>query len=354
MKNITLEKVVRFIIISALLIATGMIFSRFSLLLIYLLIALILSYMLDPIVSKLQANGMNRTIAILFVIVSLILVIIWLSTTILPNVGNQIARLAQEFNIETIRYIAITLEEYSIQVIPYLPQGYLESNLSLLYDRFFKFDDIQQIISNIFGLFTNVAVATLLIPFSTFFFLKDGSSLRRQLLQMVPNKYFETTLTIITKIEQKLGAHFRGIAVQSILVATFSWVFLSIAGLNNAMPVAIAIGVANTIPYFGPVIGYLLSIVIAIFETGDFTLVLNCIIAVSLTQFLDNVLFYPAIFSRTADIHPIYVLIIILVGAELAGLVGMLVAIPIATIIRVIVTQIAWSLRNYYVFHTES
>lgn len=354
MNNITLEKVIRFIVIGALLVVASMILWRFSLLLVYLLIALVFSYMLDPIVNRLQAGGMNRTLSIVIVLISVILVIIWASTTILPNVGNQLARLAQQFNIETISFIARTIEDYTIQAIPYLPSGYLENNLQVLYDQFFNFDDVQQVLGNILGLFTNLATAILIIPFASFFFLKDGGKLRRQILQLVPNKYFETTLAIISKIEKRLGKHFRGVALQSTLVALFSWIFLSIAGLNNSLSVGIAIGVANTIPYFGPVLGYILSIVIAIVETGDFSLVLNCIIAVAVVQVMDNIIFYPTIFSRTADIHPLYVLIIIIIGAELAGLLGMLLAIPIATIIRVIITQIAWSLKNYYVFKTET
>lgn len=354
MKNLSIEKVLRFLILTAVFIALGMVLYRFSLLLVYLLIALIISYMLDPVVSRMQANGMNRTLAITLVIIALILVIIWVSTTILPNIGNQLARLAQQFNIETINYIALTVEEYTIQLIPYLPAGFLVDNISVLYDQFLNFDDVQKLMGSVVGVFTNLAAALLIIPFTTFFFLKDGSKLRRQMLQTVPNKYFETTLTIISKIEQRLGAHFRGVALQSSLVAFFSWMFLSIAGLNNSLSVGIAIGVANTIPYFGPVLGYLLSIVIAIVETGDFSLVINCIIAVGIVQVMDNVIFYPAIFSRTADIHPLFVLIIIIIGAELAGLVGMLIAIPLATIIRVIYTQISWSLNNYHVFKSET
>jgi len=354
MMQLSVEKILRFLLVAVLLVFAGMVMLKFSLLLIYLLVALILSYLLDPVVNRMQANGMNRTVSILIVLISVMLLVVWASTTILPNIGNQIARLAQQFNLETVRYIAVTLEDFINQAIPYLPAGYLENNMAALYEQLFNFDDIQKLLGNIFGIFTNLAFATIIIPFTTFFFLKDGGILRRQILEFVPNKYFETTLTIISKIEQRIGAHFRGVALQSTLVALFSWLFLSIAGLNNALTVGIAIGLANTIPYFGPVLGYILSIVIAIVETGDFSLVINCIIAVGLTQILDNVVFYPAIFSRTAGIHPLYVLVVILIGAELAGLLGMLVAVPIATILRVIITQITWSFKNYYVFRTNT
>ncbi|MCH8556757.1 MAG: AI-2E family transporter [Balneolia bacterium] len=353
MQTITAEKVTRFIVYSLVAGLVGFLVWRFSGLLVYVVVSLILSYLLNPLVSRMQANGMNRTLAALLVIFSLLLLLIWVSTTIIPNIGNQILRLAQQFNIETITFITRTIEDYTIQVIPYLPEGYLTSNVNTFFDRFFDVDNIQSVVTNLLGLFTNLFWAVLILPFMTFFFLKDGSKLRRQILTLVPNKYFETIISIISKIETRLGTHFRAVAIQSTLVGVFGWLFLSIAGLNNSVAVGAAIGISNTIPYFGPVLGYLLSIVIAIIETGDFSLVINCILAVMLVQIMDNIIFQPAIFSRSADIHPLYVLFIILIGAELAGLIGMLIAIPTATILRVIITEISWSIKNYHVFKSD-
>lgn len=353
MVNITTEKVFRFLYYTAIGAVVVLLLWRFSALLVYLLLSLILSYMLNPVVNRMQANGMNRTLATFLVVLSVLLLLIWASTTIIPSIGNQLLRLATQLNVETVTFIARSIEEYSIQLIPQLPAGFLTDNVDSFFNRFFDLDNVQAIFGNIIGVFTNLFTALLILPFTTFFLLKDGSKLRRQLLQLVPNQYFETTLNILSQIEMRLGRHFKAVGLQSTLVAFFSWILLSIAGLNNALSVGLAIGVANTIPYFGPVLGYLLSIVIAIIETGDFSLVLNCILAVMIVQIMDNVIFYPAIFSRSANIHPLYVLLIILIGAELAGLIGMLIAIPLFTVIRVIYNEISWSIQNYYVFKSR-
>src|SRR5690606_7597110 len=112
----------------------------------------------------------------------------------------------------------------------------------------------------------------------------------------------------------------------------------------------ISVGIANTIPYFGPIIGYIFYIVVSIIETGDFSLILFCLIAIFIVQMLDNLLFQPLLFSRSADMHPVAILFIILVGAETAGILGMLIAIPIATIIKITINQIIWSFNNYQIF----
>ncbi|MFW6347611.1 MAG: AI-2E family transporter [Cyclonatronaceae bacterium] len=352
MNNITLEKIVRFIIYAGLAVLLYWVMVRFAVILVYLLIGLILSYILNPIVSRMQANGMNRTLSGVLTVFAMLIFIIWLSTTLLPNIGNQLARLGQEFNAETVLLIASAIEEYSLQLVPYLPEGYLIDNIDSKLSNFFNVsaENIQTLIGNILGVFTNLLTAFIIIPFSCFFFLKDGSKLRRKGLELVPNKYFETTVNIINKIETRLVRHFRAVALQSTLVAVLSWIFLSIAGLDNALAVGVAIGVANSIPYFGPFIGYMLSVTIGIVETGDFSRVPAAIAAVAVVQLIDNVIFYPAIFSKSAQMHPLFVLITILTGAELAGILGMLVAIPTATVLQVIIKEINWSINNYYVF----
>jgi len=122
---------------------------------------------------------------------------------------------------------------------------------------------------------------------------------------------------------------------------------LYVVGLNSALAVGIFAGLANTIPYFGPLMGLLAGALVGIAQTGDFSLLLGVLIAMGLTQIADNVLFQPLIFSRAAQAHPLVILFVVLIGAQLGGIVGMLIAIPLTTIVRVMVQQILWSLRNY-------
>ncbi|MEX0771355.1 MAG: AI-2E family transporter [Balneolaceae bacterium] len=353
-RNITLDKIVRFVIGLAAVILLVLILLNYSNLVAYGIIAMLLSYLLDPVVNRMQSAGMNRTLAITLTLTSVILMIVWVSTSIIPILANQMAGLARQLTMENVRFIADQIERQMIENFEFLPAGFLRDRISQASENLFDVGRVPDILGNLIGIFTNLFAAFLVIPFATFFFLKDGSRIRRDLLQLVPNKYFETTLSLIDKIETRLGFYFRSVLLQSLLVALFSWLTLSIAGLSNSASVGITIGVANTIPYFGPVIGYILSFMVSIIETGDFTLVLPCVLAVLVVQILDNVVFQPLIFSKSADMHPVAILFIILIGAETAGILGMLVAIPFATIIKITVNQISWSFNNYYIFRNES
>ncbi|MEQ9090147.1 MAG: AI-2E family transporter [Balneola sp.] len=353
MKNITLEKIVKFAIGIAAIAVLGWVLVKLGNLVLYLVLALILSYVLDPIVNWLQRNKVPRTFAITLTLSAVILVFVYASTTVIPKVADQMVQLARQLDIRNIESIANQVETKLSDDYDFIPEGFLSNNLTQVLNSLFDFDQFSSVFSNLVGVFTDIFSAILVVPFAAFFFLKDGSKIRRDLLLLIPNKYFETSLTLIDKIEKRLGLYFRSVLLQSLLVAASSWATLSVAGLDNSLSVGIAVGLANTIPYFGPIIGYILSIIISIIETGDFSLVLVCMIAIFIVQMLDNIVFQPLLFSRSADMHPVAILFIILIGAEVAGILGMLVAIPLATVIRITIIQISWSFNNYQVFNQD-
>ena len=346
MKNITLEKIVKFAIGIAGIAVLGWVLVELGNLVLYLVLALILSYVLDPIVNWLQRNKVPRTLAITLTLSAVILLFVYASTTVIPKVADQMVQLARQLDIQNIENIANQVETKLSDDYDFIPEGFLSDNLTQVLNSLFDFDQFSSVFGNIVGVFTDIFSAILVVPFAAFFFLKDGSKIRRDLLRLIPNKYFETSLTLIDKIEKRLGLYFRSVLLQSLLVAASSWTTLSIAGLDNSLSVGIAVGLANTIPYFGPIIGYILSIIISIIETGDFSLVLVCIVAILIVQMLDNIVFQPLLFSRSADMHPVAILFIILIGAEVAGILGMLVAIPLATVIRITIIQISWSFNQ--------
>ncbi|MFP8487918.1 AI-2E family transporter [Gracilimonas sp. Q87] len=354
MKNITLDKVVKFILGLSAAVVGLMIVYNYSNLVIFLVLAMILSYVLDPFVNRLQSSGVNRTLGVTLVLFTVILILGFISTSVIPIVANQMAELAAQLSLENIRQISVRIENQLLEKFEVLPDGFLEDNITAIANDLFDVNQISTIIGDALGIFTNIFSAVLVVPFAAFFFLKDGSKIRRDLLRLVPNKYFETSLTVIDKIENRLGLYFRSVLMQSILVALSSWAFLSIAGLGNSMSVGIAVGLANTIPYFGPILGYFLSVIVSIIETGNFSLVAACMLAILIVQLLDNLVFQPMLFSRSADMHPVAILFIILVGAETAGILGMLIAVPLATVLKIAITQINWSFNNYQIFSKEA
>lgn len=349
MKKLTLDRFINLALLLAGFVVLAYLLSYFSTLVVYAVVAVIISYLLDPLVSRIQAAGIDRTLGIVLTLSAVILIIVWISTNILPVVISEMIELASQLSIQNIKEITQKIEQQLIERFAFLPQHFLSSNITSALQGVVNLGKLQSVLGNIIDIFTNIFWAALVIPFATFFFLKDGTKIRRDILRLVPNRYFETTLGLIDKIETRLGIYFRSVMLQSLIVALASWLGLAIVGLNNALSVGIAIGLANTIPYFGPIIGYILSIIVSIIEIGDFSLVLPCIIAIALVQMLDTLILQPTIFSHSANMHPAAILFIIMIGAQLGGILGMLFAIPVATVIRITINQISWSIHNFHV-----
>ena len=247
--------------------------------------------------------------------------------------------------------VVASIESRVRRVVP-MQEGAITDAVTGVFETLFRADRITQLMGSVVGVFTDIFYAILVIPFVAFFVLKDGAQMRQSLFRMVPNRYFEITLAINEKVETNIGRYFRALFLQSLSIAVVATVLLSFAGLNSALAVGIFAGLANTIPYFGPLMGFLAGALVGIAQTGDFSLVFGIFVAMGLTQIADNVLFQPLIFSRAAQAHPLVILFVVLIGAQLGGIVGMLVAIPVTTIVRVTVQQILWSLRNYRILQT--
>ncbi|MDZ7690025.1 MAG: AI-2E family transporter [Balneolaceae bacterium] len=156
MNNLTLEKVVKFVIGSAGFAVVGLLLYNYSNLLTYAIIAMIISYILDPIVNRMQFAGMNRTVAITLTLSSVILLLVWVSTTVIPIIANQMVQLASQLNIETIRNILNQVEQRLTQNFTYLPEDILIDNVTRILEDLFDAGELPTAISNIIGLFTNL------------------------------------------------------------------------------------------------------------------------------------------------------------------------------------------------------
>ncbi|PSQ87645.1 MAG: AI-2E family transporter [Bacteroidetes bacterium QS_3_64_15] len=347
----TLDRIVRFVLGAAAVATVGWMLWYFAGIVLYLAVGGILAYLLRPLVDRIQGLGLGRVPAILLSFAGLLAAISVIVTSVVPFITRQVQDLSQLITVDTAVYVA-NLIEAQIQEIAPLEQGVLEENVrqvaqSLVQGDLVGGERIANTVSSVVAVFTNIVYAIVIIPFVTFFLLKDELKIRRNLLYLVPNRYFEVTLSILAKVELSIGRYFRALLVQGTAIAVIASALLWIVGLRGAIAIGIFTGLANTIPYFGPFLGFLAGTLVGIAQTGDASLVPGVALAMALTQLADNVLLQPLIFSRAAQTHPLVILLVVLVGAQLGGLVGMLVAIPVTTTVRVIVEQLLWSLRNY-------
>lgn len=354
----TLDRIVRFLIGVATVGAVGWLLWYFAGLVLYLVVGGVLAYLLRPVVDWLQSQGLSRVPAILISFVLMLGGVSIVVTSIVPFVGKQVQELSQLISVDLATDVATYIEDRVRQVTP-IERGVLVQNVekmaqALMQGDLVKGDQVAQTVSSVVALLTNIVYAVVIIPFVTFFLLKDGLEIRRSLMWVVPNQYFEVALAILDKVEANIGRYFSALLIQCTSIAVIASVLLWVVGLQNAIAIGIFTGLANTIPYFGPFLGFVCGTLVGIAQTGNFALVPWVALAMAVTQLADNVLLQPIIFSRAAKAHPLVILFVVLIGARLGGIIGMLIAIPLTTTVRVVVEQVLWSLRNYRILRSSS
>jgi predicted PurR-regulated permease PerM len=345
--GLTLERVVRFAFGALLLVGAAWGVWYFAGLVVYLVVGGLLAYLMRPIVYRLQGVGLGHLPAIAVTFVGVFGALAFLVATFAPFAVRQVTNLSQQVSVDAIATVVQTLETRLMAELPFLEEGFLVQSLREIADTLFRTDRLQNTFRSALGLFADIAYAVVVVPFVTFFFLKDGTRLRRGLLGFVPNRYFEVTLAILDKVESSLGRYLRALLVQCSAVGVVASLLLSLTGLDYAIAVGIFAGLANSIPYFGPAVGFIAGSLVGIAQTGDLSLVTPVLIAMAFTQLSDNLIFQPFIFSKAAQAHPLVILFVVLIGAQLAGIVGMLVAIPLTTVLRVVAREVFWSVRHY-------
>ncbi|MCP3933544.1 MAG: AI-2E family transporter [Bacteroidetes bacterium] len=202
-------------------------------------------------------------------------------------------------------------------------------------------------IGNFFGYLVsaagNIFITLFSIIFVTFFFLREQGLFANLIVAIVPDKYEEQAKGAIQDIKNLLTRYFSGILLQMTVITLFVTICLSILGVSNALLIGFFAALINVIPYLGPIIGAAFGVFIAIssnldldFYTQMLPLILKVVSVFAAMQLLDNFILQPFIFSNSVLAHPLEIFIVILMGAQVAGIAGMVLAIPAYTVLRVI------------------
>ncbi|WP_162417239.1 AI-2E family transporter [Cyclobacterium roseum] len=343
----------------------GWYFSDISL---YFMFSLVLAAALRPLTNKINnlyvmGRHIPRVVAIILSFLAVILVAFFLVLLFLPLLRTQIELLTDldiTYLYDQIQRPIDNLEAILIQLnLINNEPGYLiglvkENLISSLNEV-----NIQGFINRVISTTSTFFISILAVGFITFFLLLENGLLRRNLLNFIPNKYFELSVATFHKVEHLLSNYLLGLLIQISVIFSIASIGLTIAGVEYAMTIAVFAAVANLIPYAGPLLGAIFGVLVG-FSTGEFGAAsevyffLFKILAVfSVVQLSDNVVLQPFIFSKSVKAHPLEIFVIIFVGAKIAGVLGMIFAIPVYTIFRVSIQEFYKGYREYRIFKID-
>jgi predicted PurR-regulated permease PerM len=224
----------------------------------------------------------------------------------------------------------------------------LEKMIVKQFYKFFNFTKVSTFFESIFSVFTNFIIAVFASTFMAFFFLRDKNLFFNMVLAMVPEKYESHTTTILQESRKMLSRYFIGLAFELLLVMIATTLGLLIIGFPFTMALLIGFlcGFFNIIPYVGPVIGATFGIILGItnnldldFATQIVPMLGKMVIVFAVVQFLDNNIFQTLIFSSSVNAHPLEIFIVIIIAGNIAGITGMIFAVPGYTFLRIIARQ---------------
>ncbi len=339
----------------------------FSSIFIYLVISIVLSTILRPLTNYLSNQQffnirMPRAMAVIISFLLLILLLSAFITLFLPLISEQVSIFMNIDLGQVIAKLEAPLKPLESFILKYqlgdFSAGFLAKNIKEGILNFISEVEISSIVENLISLTGNVFVGIMAVIFITFFLLYEQGILRKRIINLIPNEYFEVSIEGLFKIEKLLSNYLLGLFLQMTAIFSIAYTGLSIFGINYAASIALFAAVINLIPYLGPILGASFAIIVGlstsgalIFESNQYIIMIIKIASVFATvQMADNFILQPLIFSKSVKAHPLEIFIVIFAGATLAGTIGMIAAIPVYTIVRVFVMEIFRGYKSYHIF----
>ncbi|MEM6807247.1 MAG: AI-2E family transporter [Bacteroidota bacterium] len=327
----------------------------FGALLGYILIAAVVALIGRPLLrlmDKVQIRGKKIPDALQAVLALLLIIgtILLIFGTFIPPLVNQLNKIQKVANSNTLAQglgdPIKTIEMYNDQ-FGFIPEGqsvpdYIRNNINKILNG----AKVSNILSSIVGFTGDFLIASFSILFIAFFFLKERGLMHNIVMTLTPSRFAEEVNNILEHTKDLLTRYFIGVILEVLIVGGLISIGLGLLGVENAFVIGFFAGLFNVIPYLGPLIGGVVGIVFAVlgalemdFNSYILPLALKVLVVFAVVQMIDNFVLQPFIYSSSVKAHPLEIFLVILMAGNVAGVGGMILAIPVYTILRVIAKE---------------
>ncbi len=310
---------------------------------IYLFVALILSMIASPVVFFLKRKlKFPHIVAVLTTLIFLLSLLAGFIMMFVPLIVTQSENLSlldtAKLETDVLDLVHQVNDYFGIDTQKMIKESNITSKLN--------FNFIPVFLNSLLGILSGFGMGLASVMFITFFFLKDRKLFFVGAKKLLPDEHEDKILNSLRKINYLLSRYFIGLIIQMTVLFVLYLTVLLIFGVKNAFIIAFITALLNIIPYIGPVIATVLVIVLTLLgnigpETQGEMLstTLYVVIGYSVAQFIDNNVSSPLIFSNSVNSHPLEIFIVILISGFVFGVLGMIVAIPLYTVMKVIAKE---------------
>lgn len=303
---------------------------------IYLMLSLVLSYLLKPVLELAQPLNLGKPVALLLIFFILGLISFLGTLYVSPILAKNFEQLKVDLPsyIQGFQHLVIKVELYLTELIK-IPIKLPLPNTSA--------QQITGWTQIIIGNVTQLTTMMIMVPIFTFFMLLDGRSFILFLFKLLPNNLFEMWVNIHEQTNKHLASFVQVRILEAFIVGLIVWIGLAILGTPYALFLATFAALANLIPYIGPIIGMLPPIIISLVKGYSGFYIGAQVLIYGLAQLVDMVLLIPWLVAKAVGLNSAIVIIAIIVGSQWGGILGMIIAIPVANILKI-------SLINFYLY----
>lgn len=298
------------------------------------------AYILGPVVGYFEAKGFKR----IAVIVGGYLLALALGFAVYLGLKaialEEIRQLSADMPVymHKLRTLAPVAEAEAARRLPIPPAAATKAIESLTTTGM---DAVQSIPSQVL-IILPLLLHGILVPFIGFFFLKDAAEGMEQMIQTTPSRYVEQAIHLIGEIDHSLGGYVRGLVITATAIGVVSFVGLVIMGVDNALAIAALSGLCSVVPYMGAVMGILVGGAMAWYQFGTFWAFGKVALFFIGLRVADEILLQPVISKQTVHLHPMVNLLVLVLGGEMFGFMGLVFAVPAACIAKALI-KVAWS-----------
>lgn len=295
------------------------------------LITGLLYYIFRPAVNVLTRFKLPKTLAVIITFVLTVVIIALLSTYIGTIIADQFKQLTLD-----LPEMFGTARQKITDIINH--QWFKSLSINDIQDRIADYlkqitGSLSKVALGIFSTVTNIGTVLVVVPFILFYLLKDDCKLSDYIHSIIPHKHKENIQRILGDMDKALSLYITGQALVAVTIGILMFTGYLIIGIKYTVVLAFFAMITSIIPFFGPLLGILPALLVAI--TIDMWMVLKVLIVMTAVQQIDNNLISPQIMGRRMHIHPAVILLLLMIGVSVFGFIGLLIIIPLYAVVRV-------------------
>ncbi|WP_379971171.1 AI-2E family transporter [Ectobacillus sp. sgz5001026] len=314
------------------------------------LVAGVLYYLFRPLVSFLESKKMRRSLSIFLIYLVAASIIFLIVYNLGPILQRQTTSLINNapYLLESARLKIIELEHNE-----WINRFQTNGNLSLanLSDQAYKYlsftlSNLGSNVVNIIGIVTSIVTVFVTVPFILFYMLKEGENIPKLIVRFLPTSQRDHGYQILLDLDKALSSYIQGQIFISMCVGVMLYIGYVIIGIDYSLVLAIVAMLVNVIPFLGPIIASIPAIIVAFLMSP--AMVVKVLIVVIIAHQIEGNIISPQIMGRSLSIHPLTIISLLLVSGSLAGVLGLILAIPTYAVLKVIVQHMhrLWKLRK--------